>query len=445
MDTQVTLKDIQGFKASFDANPGFTLARNAVVKSGVDAAVTDYAHKQRMRHQYSIELPQGKITNQESSGRCWMFAALNMMRCEVMKKLNLETFEFSENFPLFYDKLEKSNHFLECILETLGEATDSRLIAFLLAAPLGDGGQWDMFVSLVEKYGVCPKDQMPETASSSATAEMTRFMTKKLREFACLLREAHAAGESADALRARKAGMMQTIYNILCVCLGEPPASFVFETRDKDKKFLRDGPVTPVEFFKKYVALDLSEYISLINAPTKDKPYNKTYTVRFLGNVRGGRAVKYLNVTTGEMKQAAINQMQDGGVVWFGCDVGQDHSRDWGAMDTKARDYEAVFGTMAGMTKAQRLDYGDSLMTHAMVFTGVNIDDGGKPNRWRVENSWGDKRGNEGLYIMSDDWFDEYNYQVVVKKRYLPKETAALYELEPIELNPWDPMGSLAL
>ncbi|MBQ4383294.1 MAG: C1 family peptidase, partial [Firmicutes bacterium] len=334
--------------------------------------------------------------------------------------------------------------FLENILETLDEPTEGRLISWLLSAPLGDGGQWDMLCALVDKYGVVPKDAMPETVSSSATREMNSWMTLKLREYACALRSAYRNGASIEALRTQKDAMLSTIYRILCICLGQPPETFDFEVRDKDDKFIRDAGITPKEFYSKYVGMDLRNYVSLINAPTADKPYYHSYTVRFLGNVRDGRPVRYLNVPVDVLKRAAIAQMQDGAPVWFGCDVGAFSSRDGGIMDMDVLKTDDLFDTTWKMNKAERLDYGQSLMTHAMVLTGVNLKDDGTPERWRVENSWGKDAGTDGYYVMNDNWFDEFTYQVVVNRKYLTKEELDIYESEPKELEPWDPMGSLA-
>ena len=234
------------------------------------------------------------------------------------------------------------------------------------------------------------------------------------------------------------------MYRLLCICLGEPPKTFTFEYRDADDHFHRETGLTPKRFFEKYVGVDLSDYVSLINAPTADKPYGRSYTVRYLGNVKEGRPVRYLNLPIEELKKAAIAQMQDGQPVWFGCDVGKCSERDSGIMDLDIRSLEDLLDTRFTMTKAERLDYGQSLMTHAMVFQGVNLDENGKPNRWRVENSWGKEPGKDGYYLMTDRWFDEYMYQVVVNKKYLTPEQLAAYNAEPIALEPWDPMGSLA-
>ena len=444
MDSSISQNLLDQLEKRFDENPGNRMAMNAAVSCGICASSRNYVTEREIPHEFSISLEQGAVTNQKRSGRCWMFAALNCMRFQVIKKQNLEDFELSQSYPLFYDKLEKANYFLESILDTLDEPTDGRLIAHLLAAPLNDGGQWDMLCSIVEKYGLVPKTAMPESVSSSATQEMVSYMTEKLREYACVLRKGHKAGKSMEQLKKEKEAMMETVYRMLCISLGKPPRTFTFEYRDKDGNFHREANLTPKAFYEKYVGLRLDDYVSVINAPTEDKPFYRSYTVQYLGNVKEGRPVKYVNLPIEEMKQAAIAQLKDGEPVWFGCDVGKRSFRDGGLMDTGIYDVETLFDTDFPMTKAERLEYGQSLMTHAMVFQGVNLDENGKPDRWRVENSWGEEAGKKGYFVMSDRWFDEYNYQVVVNKKYLSSKALEAYEMEPVRLNPWDPMGSLA-
>ena len=444
MNKGISSEDLDKFEKSFDSSQSAQVAMNAAVNNGILDSCVDAAEVRRMQHSFSIQIEAGDICNQKQSGRCWMFAALNVMRLQIMKKLNLKTFELSQSYPLFWDKLEKSNWFLENILKTLDESTDSRTIAFLLSNPIGDGGQWDMFCSLVEKYGVVPKSAMPESKASSATRELDKFITLKLREFACTLRQAHDDGKSISALMEMKDGMMSTIYRMLCISLGKPPRVFDFAARSKDDKFTGDRGITPQQFYKKYVGMPLSDYVSIINATTADKPFGKTFTVKYLGNVEGGRQVKYLNLPAAVLKALAIAQLKDGEAVWFGSDVGQFSRRQEGIMSVPVVAADKLFGTDFPMTKAQRLDYGESLMTHAMVLTGVNLDDSGTPDRWRVENSWGEDVGEKGFFVMSDDWFTEYTYQVVINKKYLSKEQLAMFAQDPIELAPWDPMGSLA-
>ena len=443
MDKKISQENLQQFETQFDKNRSYKIAMNAVTKNGVKESAMNYRAAASLPQEFSVSLKQGKVTNQKKSGRCWMFAALNFMRVKVIQDLKLETFELSQNYTLFYDKLEKANYFLENILATLDEPTDGRLIAHLLADPLGDGGQWDMLCNIIEKYGLVPKYVMPETAVSSATADMRNYMTKKMREYACRLRRAYKEGATAEQLRAQKDAMLSESYRMLCICLGKPPKTFDFEYRDKDGGFHRDTNLTPQEFYKKYIGISIGDYISVINAPTENKPYYRSYTVQCLGNVAEGRPVKYVNLPIEELKKAAIAQLQSGEPVWFGCDCGQGSSRE-GMMDTQLYDVEDLFDTIFPMTKAERLTYGESLMDHAMTLQGVNLDENGKPNRWRIENSWGDEAGRDGFYVMSDRWFEEYTYQIVVNRKYLPEEALAAYDSEPILLAPWDPMGSLA-
>lgn len=445
MKEHIETSILNGFEQKFGSDKKNRVAMHATLANGILESCTNVGAVVENRHSFSITIEAGEMTNQKKSGRCWMFAAHNVMRLEIMEKLNLKNMELSQAYPLFWDKLEKANHFLENILETLKEPLEGRVVSYLLKDPLGDGGQWDMFANLIRKYGVVPKEAMPESKASGETRTMNKLLTLKLRQFACALRNGSSEGKTLDELRTMKEDQLSTIYDMLCISIGIPPKKFTFETRDKDGKFIRISNTTAQQFYKEYVSMDLDDYVSLINAPTEDKPYGKTYTVQYLGNVRGGKAVSYLNLPIGELKKVAIKQMQDGKAVWFGCDVGQSSDRKSGMMALDTYDLESLFSTTFPLDKAQRLDYGESLMTHAMVLTGVNLDEGGKPNRWRVENSWGEDPGAKGFFVMSDDWFNEFTYQIVVNKKYLSEEQREMLTMESIVLKPWDPMGSLAL
>ena len=445
--SSITPEDLADSRERFGAERVNAVAKNAVTSSGIRAAARRPEGVAANALGFDLEVTQGDRCNQERSGRCWMFASLNTMRYRVIKKYNLKTFELSQAYPLFWDKLEKGNWFLQNILDTLDEPLDGRLVSFLLADPIGDGGQWDMFRSLVKKYGVVPKEAMPETACSRNTRELDRYLTRYLRGAAKRLRQSHEAGVGTDDLLAMKKQMMDEVYHLLAVCLGEPPASFSVRLRDKDQKLALSGTFTPQEFFKTAVDMDVDAYVSLISAPTADKPFGHTYTVSRLGNVWEDHGVRYLNLPTEELKRVAIAQLKDDLPVWFGCDVAQSYLQDEGIMDTAALDVDALFGfpVEGCMDKAERLDYGESLMTHAMVLEGVRLDEKGGPTLWKVENSWGKDHGRDGFDTLSDAWFDEYVYQVVVDKKYLTEEERHTYETEELTvLAPWDPMGSLA-
>lgn len=418
---------------------------NAVCTTAVGKVAVNRKTAASVDHSFSVHLPENPATSQKGSGRCWMFAALNTFRTRAAKTMNLKEFEFSQNYTMFWDKLEKSNYFLDSILQTLEEPVGSRLLDWLLANIITDGGQWDMLVNLIDKYGVVPKSIMPETESSSSTGQMNYQIIFMLRDYACRLRKAHADGAGLDRLERDKLDYMTEVYRMLCIHLGEPPTEFEWQWRDKDREFHRDGVLTPREFYAKYVGLNLKDMVCLIHDPRPNHPLNHAYTVKYLGNVVGGRPTEYLNTPLDVIKAAAIKQLQDGESVWFGCDVGKYLDRDSGVMDMAYFDYDLVYGTTPQMDKADRLMYGHSLMTHAMVFTGVNLTSDGVPTKWRVENSWSDTPGDKGFFQMSDAWFDEYMYEVVVHRRFVPEEILACLNEKPIALEPWDPMGSLAL
>lgn len=444
---QVITKDLlEKYNQTFSENKVNKIAMNAVTANGIVNAAKNAEAAGKNQFGFSIEVDAGEVCNQKQSGRCWMFASYNVMRLEVMKKLNLKNMELSQNYPLFYDKLEKSNYFLENMLEVIEEPLESRVVSFLLQDPVGDGGQWDMFRSLTEKYGVVPKDVMPETACSSNTRELDTYLTTKLREFACTLRKMYQSGSDMAELRNKKEEMLAVIYRMLCISLGKPPVRFTWETKDKDGKFIKIGEITPQEFFKQYVGWNLDEYVTVINAPTKDKPYEKTYTVQFLGNVRDGKyPVKYLNLPMDELRTLTIQQLKDGKPVWFGSDVAQFSNRKAGFLTSDALEIGELFQTEFTMTKEERLEYKDSCMTHAMVITGVDLDENGKPVRWKVENSWGDDIGQKGFMVMDDAWFGEFAFQILLERNYLSEKQKQMFDTEPIVLKPWDPMGSLAL
>lgn len=431
------------FAADFKENKKQQAIQNAVVKNGITNSAENIVAQSNNVPVFSIDLKTGSVANQKQSGRCWMFAALNTFRHKILDHFGLKDFELSQNYTNFWDKYEKSNYFYENILATADQKVTSRKVSFLLETPQQDGGQWDMMVSLFNKYGVVPKAAMPESSNSSNSRDLNNYLNKKLRKDAATLRQLVTDGVSESEIQKKKEEMLQEVYNILAISLGTPPTTFDFEYRDENKEYHIDRDLTPKSFYDKYVGVDLDNYIPIINAPTDDKPYNYSYTVEMLGNVVGGKQVKYLNVDMDTFKKLAVAQLQQGESVWFGCDVGQSSNRQNGIMSIDTYDMNELFDVDFTMTKAQRLDYGESLMTHAMVLTGVDIVDG-KSTKWKVENSWGDKVGDKGFFVASDAWMDEYTYQIVVRKDLLTDEQLAAYEKDPTVLDPWDPMGALA-
>ena len=441
--TKITNERTQAFRKAFEKNSKQIALQRGVVKNGIRASAENVQAHVENTPIFSIDLATGKVANQKQSGRCWMFAALNTFRHKLLTTYQLKDFELSQNYTFFWDKYEKANYFYENILNTAQQDVTSREVAFLLQTPQQDGGQWDMIVSLFQKYGVVPKAVMPESSNSSNSRDLNNYLNKLLRKHAVLLRQMVVEKATEEEIQANREAMLQEVYNLLSISLGTPPAAFDFEYRDEEKNYHLDQDLTPKSFYEKYIDLNLEDYVSIINAPTDDKPFMKSYTVDMLGNVVDGKEVKYLNLEMADFKALAVKQLEQGESVWFGCDVGQSSTRDSGIMALDAYDVEDLFDVDLTMTKAERLDYGESMMTHAMVLTGVDIIND-QSKKWKVENSWGEKVGDKGFFVMSDDWMDEYTYQIVVRKEFLTPEQLAAFEAEPTVLAPWDPMGALA-
>ncbi len=443
MTKAIELKKIARLEQDFQKDQKQRAIQKAVIKNGILSSAENQAAHVTNTPVFSIDLDTGKVANQLQSGRCWMFAALNTFRHRIANNFKLKDFELSQNYTFFWDKFEKANYFYENILKTAKDPLTSRKVAFLLQTPQQDGGQWDMLVALIQKYGIVPKEIMPESKSSSASRELNDILNKKLRKDAVTLRTLVEKNASETEIATAKEGMLTEIYSVLATSLGVPPTSFDFEYRDEDKNYQIDRNMTPQSFYEKYIGVDLSEYVSVINSPTADKPFNQLYTVEMLGNVVGGKEVRHLNVDMATFKKLAIAQLSSGESVWFGCDVGQSSNRDAGIMALDMYDVPAALNVDYAMTKAERLDYGESLMTHAMVLTGVDIVDG-ESTKWKVENSWGEKVGTKGYFVMSDEWMDEYTYQIVIHKEFLTPELQTALTGDITVVAPWDPMGALA-
>ena len=439
MERNLTADQLALFEKEFASNPQYRVMQNAVTQTPVNSIALDRQVVTSMDHSVSNLLDDWKVTNQKKSGRCWLFAGLNLFRPGAAAKLGVKDFEFSQNYLLFWDKFERSNFFLEAMIDTADRDADDRTVAHLLSDPIGDGGQWNMFVALVRKHGLVPKTAMPETESSSATAQMNDTLRKLLRQGARDLR----ALEGDEARRERKREILTAVHRVLSIHLGTPPQKFLWQWKDSDKGFHRDGWTTPTEFAAAYLQLPVDEYVCLVHDPRPSSPVGRTFTVDFLGNVIDAPPVVYLNVEIDLMKQLTQDAIVGGEPVWFGCDVGKQMNADLGYWDAKLYDYGAVYDTEFSLDKAERLVHHETLMTHAMLFTGVDVVDG-KPRRWRVENSWGDEKADNGFWTMNDSWFGEHVFEIAVRRSALPAELQARLDEKPIVLPAWDPMGALA-
>lgn len=442
--TRLSIDKINEYEKEFLEDKRNIVAMNAATYNGVQKVARDVNALKDEPFAFNVDIKNGDVTNQKKSGRCWMFASMNVLRNIVIKKFNLENFELSQSYTLFWDKLERCNYYMEAVIEKANEPLEDRVMDYLMTDLLSDGGQWDMFVNIVKKYGLVPKYAYPESQTSSATVQLNKYLCKIMRKYTTDLRE-KVQNEGVDKARELKEEVLKDVYNVLTSTLGEIPEKFDVVLHDKDGKLIEDKGMDAHSFFDKYIGADIDDYVSLINSPTEDKPFNKTYTIKYLGNIVEGRIVKHLNLPIEELKKAAVKQLKDGYPVWFGCDVGRSSivEDERAILDTKAVDYESLFNVDLKLSKEDALDYGYSMMTHAMTFTGVQMD-GNEALRFKVENSWGEKFGYKGHFVMTSDWFDQYVYQVVVNKKYLTEKSRKDYEKEPKELKPWDPMGSLA-
>ena len=441
MPGEITKKQIDKMRKEFESDSSARVAQNAVTSNNLSSVTLRRDLVQEIDFTFSTKLDEWKATNQKSSGRCWLFATLNLFRPGTMKKMNVKEFEFSQAHIHFWDKFERSNHFLEAIIETSGRPVDDRTIHFLLSDPIGDGGQWNMAMNLIRKHGLVPKSAYPESNSSSSTRWMNSILKDILRSSASEIRGILDSGGSEKEARLHKESRMEDIWRVLCIHLGTPPESFDWQWRDKDKEFHRRGEMTPQEFADEFVDVDWEEYVCIVNDPRNE--YYQTYTVDYLQNVAGGPPVVYLNVPSDEMKSITQEILEDGMPVWMGCDVGKQMDRKRGLWDANLFETNELYGVDYGMSKADRLRYGQTMMTHAMLFTGVDVYEG-KPRRWRVENSWGDDSGQKGFYTMNDNWYDEHMFEIASPRKYLTEKMVKGLETVPIVLEAWDPMGSLA-
>lgn len=434
---------LRSWSDAFAADPAARIAMNAVTRTSIDEIAVDRARMLDVGRSMSHRLDNWDAVHQHKSGRCWLFATLNLLRVHTRQKLGVKTFEFSQNHAMYWDKIERANYFLEDVIELAGTAADDRTVRFLLENVLGDGGQWNMAVSVLEKHGVVPKSLMPETESSSNTARMNRSLQTQLRKSTRVLREAVTGGSSQAELTLLKNELLADTHRILTVHLGVPPTQFEWQWNDDENAFHDAGQFTPQSFLAEYTNIVLGDYVCLVDDPRPENPKERAMTVARLGNVVGGVDVLYLNTDIDLMGRLAASAIVRGEPVWFGCDFGFHMEHTQGLWSEKLVDYSAVYGVDLATTKEERVRYRDSAMDHAMLFTGVDLEEG-EPRRWRVENSWGTERFDNGFCTMDHSWFREYVFEVVVRKDSLPAGLRDALTREPIVLDPWDPMGALA-
>jgi len=380
------------------------------------------------------------VTDQQRSGRCWLYAGLNIMRPLVIEKYNLDEFEFSMSHLAFWDKLEKANFFLETVIELRDCEPFDREMDYFMKDPINDGGWWRYVVALIEKYGVMPQEAMPETYSSGNTQVMNEVLEMKLRVDAARLLKMAEEKKTVQELRAAKRAMLRDIYRILVLNYGQPPEEFTYRYADKDKKVSEPKKYTPQKFYKEWVGVDLSQYVSICNDPTQ--PYGKQYRLRRVRNVVGAPDVFYVNMPIDVLKNLAVKSIVDGQPVIFYGNATRDMDRDQGIMQSGLYDYGSLYGVDLTLGKAERMKTRDGAANHAMVLIGVDIQND-KPVKWLVENSWGKTRGKNGLWTMYDKWFDDHLYCVIVKKAYVSNEVLKVFQEEPVELPPWTPMNTL--
>lgn len=437
----ISKEKIKVYNDKFYSNCQNQIMSNVLANNEMINTIKLSERKPLNRHEFAIDIQTMKACNQKNTGRCWIFAALNVLREIVAKKCDIKEFELSQSYVAFYDKLEKINYKLENIIELCDRDYDDRTLSHILSEGIQDGGQWDMFVNVVKKYGIVPKSAFDETYQSSNTRQMNYVIATKIRQFASVASKLYKENKKEE-IRVLKEEVLEQLYLFLCMNYGVPVEKFDFEYVDKGGNYHLEEDFTPLSFFEKFIGNSLDDYVSIINAPTEDKPFNKMFTVKYVGNVIDGKEIEYLNLEINEFKELCLKQLRDREVVWFGSDCGK-YGDGFGVWDDKMFDYKNTFGIDINIEKGEMLKYKSSAMDHAMVITGVSFKNN-LPSKWKIENSWGTEKGNNGYYLMSDSWFDKFVYQAVINKKYLSDKQLEYLKQEKIALQPWDPMGTLA-
>ena len=435
---------LQQMEKTQQSAPASKAIFNALASNKIDNLAKNFANQGAIDTHFSTETPKQSIHDQKSSGRCWMFSGFNVLRANFAKQhADTLAVEYSHDYLFFYDQLEKANLMLQGVIDTAKKPMDDTRVQFFFKNPLNDGGTFCGVSDLADKYGLVPKSVQPETFSAENSAKMSSMISSKLREFGLELRQMAADGKKSAAIKARKTEMLSTVYRMLCLTLGEPVKEFTYAFRNKDGKTVGEARrYTPKEFFKATVGEPLSgSFIMVMNDPRR--PYHKTYEVEYDRHTYDGQNWKYLNLPMDEIEQLAMASLKDGRKMYSSYDVGKQLDRERGYLDTENYDYASLFGTTFGMDKAQRIATFDSGSTHAMTLSAVDIDADGKAVKWKVENSWGLNHGQGGCLIMTDRWFREYTFRLVVNKQYVPQDIMKQFEQKPIMVMPEDPLFSV--
>lgn len=433
---------LKSFEKEFNKRPENQVMMNAVTRGSLQNIALNRKRINELSFTFSHEVEAvGPITDQMNAGTCWLFAQLNWFRWFAAKKMKVESFEFSENQVIFWNKLERSNYFLEKVIELRDKPWDDRRLLSLLENPVPDGGDCHMLADIIDRYGLMPKDAMPDTFNREKSRFLNMMLNHKLRQGASTLRKIHADGMSVEELRKKKLEIMKEVYRINAVMLGEPPKKFDFVYRDKDKKTHVERGMTPKQFYKKYVGIPTKDIYSVLSSPLPETPYNRTFTAEFMSNTYEGRDSFFLNVPKEEVKKLAIKVLKSNEPCLFVADVVQSSHSKEGILDSRLYDYDLIFDTSFDMDEVEKLHMQQSCLTHLMVFLGVDLDDEDKPIKWKVENSWGEAVGKKGIFVMSDEWFDDNVYGVIVKKKYLTEKMLELFDQKPIQLPSWHPMA----
>lgn len=429
---------MERLRASYKNTPADKAISNALRSTDIDVLATAADNKNDFDDNFTHKVKSKGITNQKSSGRCWLFTGQNVLRAQMMKQHGMPELELSQNYNFFFDQLEKANLFLQSIIDTSKLPMDDKKVEWLFQHPIGDGGQYTGISDNFSKYGVVPKSAMVETYSSSATTKLRRMISRKLREDGLKLRRMAADKASAKAIKAEKETMLSEIYRMLALTLGVPPTEFTYTLKDKSGNVVSKKTYTPQQFYKEFAGNNLKDdYIMLMNDPTRE--YYKLYEIDLDRHIYDGGNWKFVNLPIEDIKEMAIASIKGDDMMYFSCDVNKNLNRELGLLDPDNFDYDSLFGVTFGMDKADRIRTFDSGSTHAMTLMAVDLDANGKPTKWMVENSWG-PGANNGHLIMTDRWFDEYMFRLVVNKKYAPAKVLDILKQKPVALPAWDPM-----